>query len=163
MNLKKYIVPCLIVLTSGTAARACDGDGLAMAYLFGGYGGFNNQPRVFNNYTPPYFALHPPVYYGDRYYRPYGVSPFATWPQVQANPNYSPKIGQGLSRSSVIIVNPHVQAVLPSAQSQPESGSAPVQKQVASPNIVQKYSGPLIIDNPYYIESESNIASAQSW
>ena len=32
---------------------------------------------------PPYFALHPPVYYGIRYTRPYGVSPFASAPQLQ--------------------------------------------------------------------------------
>ncbi len=27
--------------------------------------------------VPPYFALHPPVYYGERVYRTYGESPFA--------------------------------------------------------------------------------------
>ena len=27
--------------------------------------------------VPPYYALHPPVYYGERYYRSYGESPFA--------------------------------------------------------------------------------------
>lgn len=26
--------------------------------------------------VPPYFALHPPVHYGERYYRTYGESPF---------------------------------------------------------------------------------------
>lgn len=32
--------------------------------------------------TPPHFALNPPVYYGNRYARPYGVSPFAWPPQL---------------------------------------------------------------------------------
>ena len=32
---------------------------------------------------PPYFALHPPVYYGIRYGRPYGVSPFPVPPRVR--------------------------------------------------------------------------------
>ena len=27
--------------------------------------------------TPPYFAIHPPVYYGQRYFRSYGESPYA--------------------------------------------------------------------------------------
>ena len=50
----------------------------------GGYGGYDNgyvYPyfyRVRSIPTPPYFALHPPVYYGPRLlYRPYGNSPFA--------------------------------------------------------------------------------------
>lgn len=34
--------------------------------------------------TPPYFAVNPPVYYGTRYRRPYGISPFASPPVVQA-------------------------------------------------------------------------------
>ncbi|MEE3367825.1 MAG: hypothetical protein VX346_00635 [Planctomycetota bacterium] len=33
---------------------------------------------------PPYFALHPPVYYGIRYRRPYGVSPFASTSLLQS-------------------------------------------------------------------------------
>ncbi|MCC9603169.1 hypothetical protein LOC67_21680 [Stieleria sp. JC731] len=38
--------------------------------------------------TPPYFALNPPVYYGARYARPYGMSPFAAPPMVEAGPGY---------------------------------------------------------------------------
>lgn len=38
--------------------------------------------------TPPYFALNPPVYYGTRHYRPYGVSPFASPPQVGVPATY---------------------------------------------------------------------------
>lgn len=34
--------------------------------------------------TPPYFALNPPVYYGTRHARPYGLSPFASPPMVAA-------------------------------------------------------------------------------
>ncbi|PAY18209.1 hypothetical protein CKO51_17585 [Rhodopirellula sp. SM50] len=38
--------------------------------------------------TPPYFALNPPVYYGARHARPYGISPFASPPVVSAGPGY---------------------------------------------------------------------------
>lgn len=38
--------------------------------------------------TPPYFAVNPPVYYGQRHYRPYGASPFASLPLVEAGENY---------------------------------------------------------------------------
>lgn len=38
--------------------------------------------------TPPYFAVNPPVYYGQRHYRPYGASPFASLPLVEAGAGY---------------------------------------------------------------------------
>lgn len=38
--------------------------------------------------TPPYFALNPPVYYGARHARPYGMSPFASPPVVSPADNY---------------------------------------------------------------------------
>ena len=38
--------------------------------------------------TPPYFALNPPVYYGSRYARPYGASPFASPPLLTAPASY---------------------------------------------------------------------------
>ncbi|MEM6688481.1 MAG: hypothetical protein AAF664_03580 [Planctomycetota bacterium] len=37
---------------------------------------------------PPYFALHPPVYYGARYVRPYGLSPYASQSMLQPTPGY---------------------------------------------------------------------------
>jgi hypothetical protein len=37
---------------------------------------------------PPYFATNPPVYYGARHARPYGMSPFASPPMAQAGPGY---------------------------------------------------------------------------
>lgn len=49
--------------------------------------------------TPPYFSVNPPVYYGTRHYRPYGISPFATPPQVTAPPNYHGQPGSSGLRS----------------------------------------------------------------
>ncbi len=43
--------------------------------------------------TPPYFALNPPVYYGTRHFRPYGISPFAAPPQVGAPSGYTGQVG----------------------------------------------------------------------
>ncbi|EMI57994.1 hypothetical protein [Rhodopirellula sallentina] len=43
--------------------------------------------------TPPYFALNPPVYYGTRHFRPYGISPFAAPPQVSAPAGYHGQAG----------------------------------------------------------------------
>ena len=42
--------------------------------------------------TPPYFALNPPVYYGTRHARPYGLSPFASPPMVTAADNYQSRL-----------------------------------------------------------------------
>lgn len=39
--------------------------------------------------TPPYFATNPPVYYGTRYARPYGLSPFASPPMLSAPASYT--------------------------------------------------------------------------
>lgn len=153
MKLSKLVLTCLLVLLPASAASACDGGNLAMAFLFG-YNNFNNRAGVINNYNPPYFALHPPVYYGDRYYRPYGASPFAAWPQLQSNPAYAPKFGLGFSGASMI-ENPHCQPALPvHPRSAPEAVS-PV------PDVVQKYNGPLIIDNPYFVEPESRLTSRE--
>lgn len=42
--------------------------------------------------TPPYFASNPPVYYGTRHARPYGLSPFAAPPMVTAGENYQSRL-----------------------------------------------------------------------
>ena len=42
--------------------------------------------------TPPYFALNPPVYYGARHARPYGISPFASPPVVRAGDDYRSRL-----------------------------------------------------------------------
>ncbi len=42
--------------------------------------------------TPPYFAMNPPVYYGARHSRPYGISPFASPPVVSAGANYHSRL-----------------------------------------------------------------------
>jgi len=52
--------------------------------FFGGYNyGYSNRLP-----TPPYFSIFPPVYYGRRYERPYGDSPFASQSQLGGNPTY---------------------------------------------------------------------------
>lgn len=39
--------------------------------------------------APPYFSVYPPVYYGRRYERPYGDSPFASYSTLSANSDYT--------------------------------------------------------------------------
>lgn len=89
--------------------------------------------------VPPYFALHPPVYYGERYYRSYGESPFP-------RPDFS-------SRPKIIdlqlITNPFVESLPPVVEQKlpaPASQAAPAEDQVTSK--------PQMIINPYYRPSE---------
>ena len=42
--------------------------------------------------TPPYFSTNPPVYYGSRHARPYGISPFAAPPMVQPGQGYRSRL-----------------------------------------------------------------------
>lgn len=135
----------MISLLTSSSVSAADAGSLAMAWMFG-YGGWHQRPMVMNNFTPPYFALHPPVYYGDRYYRPYGDSPFASWPQLQPNPNYQPILGARNSMS-LTIENPHCDShVAPCAST-------------TRPDVVQRTIQPLTIDNPYFEASQSKFTA----
>jgi hypothetical protein len=73
---------------------------------FGYSGGiFGDGPRI-SPYTsglvptPPYFALHPPVYYSYAVPRPYGYSPYA-YPSYVMTPEFKPVKPQ-------MFLNPHV-------------------------------------------------------
>jgi hypothetical protein len=82
----------------------------AQAQNPGGYFGFY-QPYGLRTDTltptPPYFAIHPPVYYGQRYSRPYGISPFPAMPELGVPADY-----KAIRRSDPIALpqlNPHCQ------------------------------------------------------
>ncbi|MEZ6136104.1 MAG: hypothetical protein R3C53_14485 [Pirellulaceae bacterium] len=131
MRISKLLLPCLLVLTLAASASA-DCGGLGLAYLYG-YGGVNNMGmRSYNNYTPPYFSMHPPVYYGQRFTRPYGASPFAAWPQLQPSAAYAP---QPHVDRSLMIHNHYV----------------PAAEVIAAPAVVQSAPvQPLVIENPHF-------------
>ncbi|MEM7473822.1 MAG: hypothetical protein AAF483_02455 [Planctomycetota bacterium] len=132
MRLQKIILAALLLLAVSAPAKAHDGlGGLGLAYLFG-YNASSAGSTSYNH-NVPYFALHPPVYYGQRYARPFGVSPYASWPQLSANPGYAPVMidDDRLPRPLVIEI--------------PQGGSAP-----KSSEMVKKPVGPLVLENPYY-------------
>ena len=68
--------------------------------------------------TPPYFSIHPPVYYGKRFERPYGDSPYASLPQLRSAPDYHPVPKETPYRTRTVI-NPHADH-LPGVQVQAE-------------------------------------------
>ena len=66
-----------------------------------GLGGFYEMPYSMGRIpTPPYFSLHPPVYYRAAVPRNYGYSPFA-YPGIMKTPEHS--------NSSLDIDNPYVE------------------------------------------------------
>jgi len=111
----------------------------AQAYWpYMGYGGFGNG-WGFNQATdyvpaPPYFALHPPVYYSHQITaRHYGASPFAWMPGMQPI-TYGPLPVV----KAMVIENPHA------TRSNTES------KVAVQDDGVMK---PLKIDNPFFVSA----------
>ena len=82
--------------------------------------------------VPPYFAVHPPVYYGERYYRTYGESPYAR-PARSSRP---------LRVSAQVIINPFVE------QQPLDLPVIPVPDEPVE-EVDQATSQPQVIINPY--------------
>jgi hypothetical protein len=93
---------------------------------------------------PPYFALHPPVYYGERYARPYGASPFACACQLKVPDSY--RAHRRADFVPLSLHNPHYKV----AEHTNETGSAGLQHAGVS--------SPPIIENPFYRASLGRIA-----
>ena len=89
------------------SAQASDPFAFQFGYTLGYQNSFRNRLP-----TPPYFAIHPPVYYGQRYARPYGESPFAAFSQLRSSADYYavPKDTPFRTRS---VVNSHVEHAMP--------------------------------------------------
>jgi hypothetical protein len=123
----------LFVLVGQTASAQYGG------FPFGGYGyntGYGLPYWTTSVPTPPYYALHPPVYYSVPVPRTYGYSPFA-YPGCVMTPEVV------MPRAETII-NPHVQP-LPL----PKDG-APKEKKTSGKVAVQ----PQVIVNPYFVRRE---------
>ncbi|MCO8123669.1 hypothetical protein NHH03_18125 [Stieleria sp. TO1_6] len=66
---------------------------------------------------PPYFALNPPVYYGARFARPYGMSPFASPPMAGSPDGYKGRLRSDFYRPPTpeTICNPCISQSVSSA------------------------------------------------
>ena len=111
-------------------------------FWYGHYGGWFNNPfghyayRIGNVPTPPYFAIHPPVYYGKRVGMPYGNSPYTRPPRPVVRVSPQPQKQQPVR--GVMIENPFVK------QKNKAKGSK--KKDLSSK--------PKIIVNPYVVSDE---------
>lgn len=122
--------PLLTLFTAIALIASCLNTSTADAFGPGGPGGASNFGFSFAPFgfyqpygafygtslrTPPHFAINPPVYYGARFARPYGMSPFAAPPMVQPPHGYHGRLDSLFERPlrvSEPICNPYVE-VLP--------------------------------------------------
>ena len=124
------VAAAMLALSSATNLWACGGCQGGGFFPWFGYGG--NGPAAYalgNIPAPPYFALHPPVYYSHITPRSYGRSPFAA-PADSGVPATTP-----VRRS-----NPYLMAPAPTAAPQTEQAK-PVKIAILPKRIV----------NPYYV------------
>ncbi len=142
MTRTQKIVPSIVLFAALCAVpvvcRACDGYCAGSWLSAPGFGSSGSLYGLGHIPVPPYFALHPPVYYGERYYRSYGESPFA-------RPDYSSRPQRIQAQ---VIINPFVEqpATAPATPPAPEPKPAEVQ-----PPTDQVTSGPQMIINPFYV------------
>lgn len=153
--LKKFILGLLAVgFVSGVSVESQAQSPFEFSY---GYSlGIQNSFRH-RLPAPPYFAVFPPVYYGQRYERPYGESPFASWPLLQPNEDYRPVRASQRFVPPVMVENPYViedyyyqsmRSDLPKVSPSPKkaSASAVLQSETDSNSIVLNDSmGPNVV------------------
>jgi len=101
------LLVALTIVCAVPSAQAQDPWGFQFGYTLGIQNSFRNRLP-----TPPYFAIHPPVYYGTRYQRPYGDSPFAAFPQLRSGPDYF-AVPKEVPFRTRAIVNHHTDQVVP--------------------------------------------------
>ena len=106
-------------------------------FPFPGWGGYFSSPYATGRIpTPPYFALHPPVYYSAPVARTYGYSPYAYPGSVR-----TPEI---VAPQSAMIHNPYVS---------PESE----QKVSSKDTVVEAKPVPKMIQNPFVDQNKRTV------
>jgi hypothetical protein len=119
----------LALAAAPAAAQA--GDGYGCGYGYGHFYGLWGNPYVYSQgsaYIPPYYAIHPPVYYSPFItMRPYGASPYA-WPATYVPPAPAAR--------PVLIMNAHVKNADP---------------QVAKSNTYDLETSAEPVSNPYFV------------
>ena len=134
------------------SVQAQDPFAFQFGYAIGQQNSFRNRLPA-----PPYFAVHPPVYYGQRYARPYGESPYASWPLLRSAPSYHAVPAEGHFVRPHAIDNPLVmhgphghsqhgpQGDAPRVKISEEAGHGPI----AHAPIPQP---PIVIINPFSLK-----------
>lgn len=124
------VLSAMALLPSESRAQWGGPEGIGNLCGFGVSGTLYGLGRV---PVPPYFAIHPPVYYGHRYFRSYGESPYAR-PARSSRP---------FIVSAQLITNPFVPQPAASGAAAPQAAEQPAEGAAVA-------SQPQMIINPYY-------------
>ena len=120
-----FSVVAIAAFAVTNSSRADGGGYYGSAFPWFGYG--NNGPAAYalgNVPTPPYFALHPPVYYSHPVARPYGSSPFACPCDCHHRDHES---------SRRIVINPYIETQPRELATKAQTNVAVVPTRVANP------------------------------
>ncbi len=136
LSLVAVLAIMLLMFGLNTSAQAqCAGSFGAQGFAYPGWLGYYGSPYSLGQIpVPPYFALHPPVYYSQPVARSYGYSPYAypgtvptpevVMPEMIINPHVTPDEDEAgdadaaveqetvTTASFQMIENPHVRADL---------------------------------------------------
>jgi len=132
----RCVLPAAVVLAmglwTGTASADC-GSGFGVGNCwFGNLNAYGASGTLYGSgylHVPPYYAIHPPVYYSHQYYRPYGWSPFAqsSWQGAAVlRPEPRPEV----------IINPHVREV-EEARPAPAANDMAKAQWIINPHVAQ--------------------------
>jgi len=126
------VLTALACIAAPATASACDWG------MWGNYGWnyFRAPLRTGNLPTPPYFSIHPPVYYSGLIHRPYGDSPYAYYPDRPVSMMFTPG---AIASTPKMIDNPYVKGDASTASTATKSK---------------------LIINPYYEPSDELAAAA---
>ncbi|UUO08920.1 hypothetical protein M4951_11520 [Blastopirellula sp. J2-11] len=105
--------------------------------------------------TPPYFALHPPVYYSHSVARPYGISPFPIG-------SYQPSqrvVYTAPTPEPQVVINPYVTTEAPVAEEAPADVVEPAETTAIDAEAVEQPAEETTEEAP----AETNEAAASYW
>jgi len=92
--MKRFLIVSLLSLVAVVSSSDTASAQFPANYGFFPWGFYQPYGARYGNAsrTPPYFATNPPVYYGARHARPYGLSPFASPPLVLPGERYKSRL-----------------------------------------------------------------------
>lgn len=100
MTTRKMILVVAALAAISLFAASAQAGGYGHYYGYGRYSA--DFTRLYSDqiHAPPYFSMHPPVYYSRPVARTYGYSPYA-YPPEMITPDYAPRVGP-------VVLNPYV-------------------------------------------------------
>lgn len=107
----------LFVFSLAIAATVVSADSASAqgpgSYSFLPFGFYQPYGSYYGNSirNPPYFTSNPPVYYGARHARPYGLSPFASPPLVRAADDYESRLRMQFQQPQIPTPGPYSESV----------------------------------------------------